>query len=108
MASRGWVTYETDAGQNVSIKVTSNTAQENGQTLSRFPTQPVGWGYNHGDLRHFCGVTADGLHRARMTVCSRSTFQSAAIGAVSFQDSLGKTFVVTSKIGEASDARDAR
>jgi len=108
MATRGWITYTSDAGAAISIKVNSNTAQQNGQTLTRFPPTPNAWGYNHGDLRHFCGVTDNGLKRARLTVCNPATFNSAPIGLTTFLDTAGNTYTVTSKIGEASDARDAR
>jgi len=105
--ARGWLVYTLDDGTNTSMKATTITATYNGQTLQKFP--PVGsvFGYNYRDRRHICGVTSDGLHRARMTVCDPDVFAAIVIGTDNWTDSLGRSYTCTSKIGERLDSRDA-
>lgn len=106
MATRGFVTYTMDDGTNTSLRANSNTAAQNGQTLSKFPPVGVPWAYNYKDLRHFRGVDSSGFKRARMTVCDQSTYDGATIGSTTFTDTAGTSYTLTSKIGEKLDARD--
>jgi hypothetical protein len=103
----GWVTYITDEGNSVSIKASANTAAQNGVSVSLFPTNAGTWGWNHKDLRHFCGVAADGS-RSKIVVLTEARYDPAAIGGLTFQNSKGVTFTLTSKIGERQPAQDAR
>lgn len=105
--TRGWLTYTTDDGTNVSIKATSNTASYNGQTLSKFPPVGLPWSYLKRDLRHIIGHASTG-RGATMTVCDETVYSAIQIGTDTFNDSNGVSYTVSSKIGEKSNARDAR
>jgi hypothetical protein len=104
---RGWVTYTTSDDIDVTVKCSAATAAENGVSLSRFPTETLVWGWDGKDLRHLCGVAADGS-RSKMMIVSAADFAVYAIGVDTFTNSLGVDFTVTSKIGERMDSRDAR
>jgi len=104
---RGWVTYTTDDGQNLSIKAGIACAAFNGQTLQPFPTVGSAWPYGKRDLRHVYGANA-AFGRSKMTVLDEATYDPLIIGTDGFNDTAGHTFTITSKIGERKNARDAR
>jgi len=101
---RGYLTYTDDNDNNVYIRATLNTATNNGQTLSALPAVATPWPYGGRNCRHWCGVTSDGLKRARMTICDPDVFRDA-IGLKFFSNSKGDTFGVISQIGERKDSR---
>lgn len=104
---RGWISYTTDEGVDVAIKVSANTASENGDSVSQFPTENKFWPYLEKDLRHILGVASGGT-RAKMVVASPSVFASLNIGSDTFLDGKGRSNTITSKIGERQNARDLR
>jgi len=104
---RGWLPYVTDQGGNVSIKASLNTAINNNITLTPFPTGGAVWGYAEKDLRHVLGKDISGFH-AKMVVCDPALYATLFVGVSTFTDSLGNVYTITSKIGEKSNARDAR
>jgi len=107
VTTRGWLTYGMDSGLNVAIKANSVTAAYNGQTLSKFPPAGQPFPYLRRDMRHLIGHSTTGKS-ARMTVCDETAYSAVTIGIDTFQDANGTTYTVSSKIGEKSNARDAR
>jgi hypothetical protein len=105
--TRGWINYQEDDGTNVTIKATSNTATYNGQTVSKFPTSGLFWPYQKRDLRHVIGHDSAGKS-ATMTVTNEVTYAALLIGTDTFTNRDGTVFTISSKIGEKSNARDAR
>jgi hypothetical protein len=103
----GWINYQEDDGTNVTIKATSVTAAFNGQTVSKFPTSGLFWPYLRRDLRHVIGHSSTG-RSAQMTVTDETAYAALLIGTDTFTDRNGTVYTISSKIGEKSNARDAR
>jgi hypothetical protein len=70
MAQIGWVTYNDDEDDKISIKMSKGNADAQGAAFSAQPPQDVYWPFGHKNLRHVTGKASTGK-RSRLVVCSQ-------------------------------------